>query len=242
MEVSDSEFENVGPDQNITASDIMIPRILNMQPQSPKVIEGEAAFGELRDNMEWSVLAVAKKGDTPAKSLVVLPFHWQKYWIQKKKEGGQFNFESMILMDHTNEKLDPFESWKEEDGIERKREYLHLFYVLLKDKPLPYTIGFKGASKKAGDMLVTQMYTANKALKNVEAFVRSPMGKLVEITPVKITKDSKSYMAMEVRPFETSTKDQAVEALTWHKNVASGAAKADLTDEDETIDVESKEF
>jgi len=241
--VSDSEFENVGPDQDTTAEDILIPRILCMQPLSPKVVDGEYAFGELRDNMNWELLASAKHGDAPAKSLVVLPFQCHKYWIQKKLDEGQYKFEEMIWMDHTNDKLNPFEEWKGEDGVARKREYLHLFYVLLKDKPLPYTIGFKGASHNAGKALYTQMYTVNKGLKNVEAFVSSPMGKLIEVTPVKLKKGNKSFMAIEVKPFETTKREQAVEALTWYKNVSSGKAKADLSnDDDDAVVVESKEF
>ena len=49
-------------------------------------------------------------------------------------------------------------------------------------------------------------------------------------------------MAMEVKPFEPSTREQAVEALTWHKSVAAGVAKADLTDEDDAVETTSKEF
>ena len=243
VEFDDSEFDNLGPDQDTTAEDILIPRILCMQPLSPKVVGGEYKFGELRDNMNWEMLASAKNGDTPAKSLVILPFQCHKYWINKKLVEGQFVFEEMIWMDHTNDKLNPYEEWEGEDGVKRKREYLHLFYVLLKDKPIPYTLGFKGASHNAGKALYTQMYTVNKGLKNVEAFVKSPMGKLIEVTPVKLTKGNKSYMAMEVKPLETSTKKEAIEALTWHKNVSTGVAKADLSDDDDiVIETESKEF
>ena len=233
--VDESGFDNVGPSQDITANDIMIPRILNMQLGSPKVVEGVAEFGELRDNLEWELLAAAKKGDTPAKTLEMIPFHWEKYWIIKKLNGQKYEFETMIKMDRSNQDLDPFEEWVGEDKVKRKRMYLHLFYVLIKGKSIPYTLGFRGGSKKAGDALVTQMYTINKQLKNVPAYTSSPMGKVIEVTPVKLSKDGNNFMAMEIKPLRDSTKEEAIEALIWNKHVSSGKAKVDLTDDDEIV-------
>lgn len=236
----DSDFADVNPDQNIAKNDIMIPKILIMQGMSPKVLDGEAQFGELRDTLNWEVLAKIKTSNKPAQPLKILPIHWEKYWIIKKQDGDKWRFEAMEKMTPETENLDMYETWEGPDNVLRKRVYLHLFYVLIEDKPIPYTLGFRGSSKKAGDALVTQLYVVNRTLNVKEAWKKSPMGKWITITPTKMTKDDNTFAVLEVTPGEQATFEQACEAMTWFKAIKSGEAKADHSDL-ETEDIESKD-
>ena len=81
----------------------------------------------------------------------------------------------------------------------------------------------------------------NKTLKNVPAYTASPMGKVIEITPVKLSKDGNNFMAMEAKSLRDTTKEEAINALTWYKNVSSGKSKADLSEEDE-VQVQADNF
>ena len=244
-EITDNDFmQAMQPEQDITAQDVMIPKILIMQPQSPRVVEQDNKLGDLVDTMNWEKLANAKDKKNDASSLEVVPFFWTKYWLIKKQNGSRWDFESMIKMDRTNQNEDPFKTWPGDDGVLRKREYMHLFYVLVPGKQIPYALAFKGASKKAGDSLVTQMFTVNKNLKVDAAWKASPMAKAMHITPVITSKNDNTFVTLEVSVSRDSTFDEAVEALTWSKAVSSGATKTDHSDlaSEEYIDAHGGEF
>ena len=199
-----------------------------------RVLEEENKFGDLVDTMNWEVLANAAGKNTEALPLQFTPFHWVKLWINKYQVGDKWLFHSIDTIDHTNESLDAFAEFSglDRDGktVTMKRIFMHLFYVLIPGKPLPYTLGFRGSSKKAGDSLMTQMYVANKMLKNVDNYVRSPMGSIMQATPVKKTKDGNTYIELEIKKLRESTKEEAVEALNWYKTVNAGKATADHSD------------
>lgn len=225
----DSAFESLGPEQSLTSSDVQIPKILAMQAGSPRVKDGDAIFGQLVDTQNWEVLASAKEKT----KFEFLPFHWEKYWINKYEEGGVWKFHSMEKINRKNEGLDAFEIWKQE-GKEMKRIYTHIFYGLIPGKTIPYTLAFRGGSKKNGDVLVTQMFVINPGLKNVDAYLRSPMGAVMSIHPSKeVSKTGQDYIAINCTKSRESTKEEAVEALEWFNNVKGGTAKADLSEEDE---------
>ena len=84
MTVSDEEFMAAGPQQDITANDVMIPKILVMQPQSPRVVGQESNFGDLVETLGFRTLANAKTAKGEASPMVIIPIHWGKFWINKK--------------------------------------------------------------------------------------------------------------------------------------------------------------
>jgi hypothetical protein len=229
----DNEFADLGPEQSVSR-EIVIPKILIMQGQSPRVLDQENNFGELVDTMNWEVLASASGKNKEAMPLEFTPFHWVKLWINKYQVGDKWFFHSIDNIDHTNEALNPFEEWQGTDRegkpCNMKRVFMHLFYVLVPGKPLPYTLGFRGSSKKAGDSLMTQMYVANKMLKNVENYMRSPMGAMMQATPVKKTKDGNTFIELEIKKLRESSKEEAMEALQWYKTVNAGEARVDHSD------------
>ncbi len=243
-EVTDNDFmQAMQPEQDITANDVMIPKILIMQPQSPRVVETDNRLGQLVDTLNWETLANAEDKKNKAKSLSVIPFFWSKYWINRKKDGDMFVFDSIVKMNRTNQNLDPWEKWSE-NGVEMKREYMHLFHVLIPGKQIPYALAFKGASKKAGDGLVTQMFTINKNLKVDSAWKASPMAFHIDVTPVITSKDNKTWAQLSYKVGKQSTKAEAIEALTWSKAVSSGTAETDHSDlkEGEFVDTKGGEF
>ena len=200
-----------------------------MQGQSPKVLDGSAVFGELRDSLNWEVCGSAEHGKNPAKPLVGVPVHWEKFWIVKRKEGDKWYTERMERMDSSNNNLDPWETWSE-DGVQMKRIYLHMVYFMLEGKVIPYSVGFRGTSKKAGDGLVTQMYVINKALKVDAAWKRSPMAKVMRITPTKQTKEGNTFIVLEAAVERDATFEEACDALNYQKLLKRDAVKVDHSD------------
>ena len=233
--VSDADFGEVEADQNISSSDITIPKVLIMQGQSPKVLEGEATFGELRDSLNWEKVGCAKIGKKDAEPMNFLPVHWQKFWIIKGNIDGQWKTIGMDIMTRENEGLDPWTSWTNDEGTECKRIYCHMFYGILEGKSIPYNIAFKSSSKKAGDSIVTQMYVINKSLNVKEAWKKSPMAKWIEVTPTKQTKENNTFIVLEAKAGRDATYEEACQALTWNKQIRAGQTKLDDIDEDETV-------
>lgn len=227
--VNNAMFEGT-LDTNISASELVIPKLILAQPGSPQVIAGDWMFGDLRSTLDDSLMAAAGKGDKAGKHLEFTPIHHQKFWLTKRKENGKFKFETMEQISSKNEHLDAFETWNGSDGIERKREFLHLFYILIPGFPLPFTLGFRGASKRNGDKLVTQMYVINKMLKTEETWKRSPFAKVMKAVVRKESKNDNNYAVLDISVLRDSTYDEACEALRWFKEVKSGTTKVDNSD------------
>jgi len=229
----DSQFKGLGPSQDISRQ-IVIPKLLLMQGQSPRVLAEDNKFGELVDTMNYEVFAAAAGKNSDGKKLEFIPFHMVKLWINKKEVEKKWHFHSIDTIDHTNEGLDPFEEWQGKDHEGKtctmKRIFMSLFYILVPGNPLPLTLGFRGASKKSGDSLITQMYVANKMLKNVANYVSSPMGSVMELSIIKKNKENNTFAVLEVKKLRESTKGEAVEALRWLKTVNAGKATADHSD------------
>lgn len=234
--VTDNDFAGVKAEQNIGKNDIAIPKVLIMQGQSPRVLEGEAQFGELLDSLNWKNMGDIPRGDKKAKPLICLPFHWEKYWNIRRQMQDKWVFDSMVKMDSLNENLDQYEEWQGNDGVMRRRVYQHLFYVLVKGSTIPFAVAFRGSSKSAGDNIVTQMYVINKSLKVDKAYKCSPMAKMIKITPKKVTNEKGTFIQLEACVHNDATFEEACEALKWHKQVMAGAAKVDLSKDEEESD------
>jgi hypothetical protein len=225
----DNAFADIGPDQDLTANDIQIPKLLLMQGQSPQVLDGKAKFGELVDTQSWEKFASFDEG------VVFIPFHWRKAWIYKTKDGDKWKFHSIADVDRHNEKDDMYEEWVDKETNKlMKRVYTHFFLGLVPGESTPYSVAFRGGSKKHGDALVTQMYVTNRNLKVDEAYKRSPMAKAIKLQPNKTTnKSGDTFAELLISVERDATKEEALDALNWYKSVQSGEAKADYTDHEE---------
>ena len=225
------QFEQFSqPVQDITSNEIVIPKIIPMQGQSPQVLAGDAAFGELRDTLNNDIMAAAESGKKAAVPMTFIPFHWEKYYITKVQDGAKWKFEKMEKITPAMAKLDPYECWSGADGRMYKRIFLHLFYVLVPGKAMPYTIGFKGSSKRAGDALVTNMFVINKMNKSELAWKRSPMARVMSLIPKKESKEGNTYIVLEAKPLRDSTYEEACEALQWLSSFRTSNVQVDNSD------------
>lgn len=227
-------------EHDVSTSEIVIPKLILTQPGSPQVIAGDWFFGELRSTLDDELMAKAGKSEADSKHLEFTPIHHQKFWLTKKKENGKFKFETMEQISKSNESLDAFEVWSGVDGIERKREFLHLFYILIPGRPLPYTLGFRGASKRNGDKLLTQMYIMNKMLKVDHVWQKSPFAKTMKAVVKKESKNDNNYAVLDISVLRDSTYEEACECLKWFTEIKKGQTKIDNSDlEKETTYVDS---
>lgn len=210
----------------ISAKDIIIPRILLMQPMSDKVTAGEAAFGEFRESLNN-----AKLGDFKA-PFGIVPFHMEKVFIEYKivTQGQKVTKEFLRVVPITpaNEDSKYEDTEVGEDGkvYPIARDYTMNFYVLLVSElasgegALPYILSTRRTSSKAGKKLVTQMF-----VKNTQAG-KTPASTICNIACAKQTNDEGTWAVIDVLPADPTPDAYVVEALKWYKVVKAGQAKA----------------
>lgn len=226
-------LDDWGNDNEMTANDLVIPKILVQQGMSKYVTEGTARFGEFCDSLTGEIL-----GDSDKKPIEVIPFHMQKVWVVSKKIPNKDKPEYVRTEQVTpeNEML-PWEF--EEDGQKFIRALIRNFYCVVPSRRgMCYVVPFKGKSARSGKILATQMFTTNKLAK------LTPAGMVIELTAKKESNDDGTFMVMYVKPLKETPSDLLVEAFNWYKLVKSGATKVDESDlkEEPTFSSDDRPF
>ena len=226
-----------GASSAITSKDIIIPRILLMQPMSDKVTAGEAAFGELRES-----LANEKLGDFNTK-LNIVPFYMEKVFVEFNVEDPEDKlFLRVVPITPANENL-PYEDeeFNEKAGkkIKISRDRTMNFYVLLPSEidlgtALPYILSFRRSNLQGGKQLATQMY-----VKNINSG-KTPASVVMEVAVGKQSNEKKqTWAVLNVKPSSPAKVEHIEAAFKWLKMVKDGKAKVDESSYAEEARVET---
>lgn len=217
-----TNLDSWGGGPEVTSNDFAIPKILVMQGLSDLVTEGVAKFGEFRDNINGELLGSIEK------PMEIIPFHVEKVWVVlKKNEDGDFEYDSTIPVDRTNENWE----WTglDEDGHEVRRDRTLNFYVLLPEEvkngdAMPYVISFRRTSSRAGKKLMTQMYVRNRQAKKV------PAAKVMNLVGRKEKNDKGTFVVLDVKVSRESTSEEVASAFEFFKLIQEGKGKVDNSD------------
>lgn len=141
-------------DMGISASDLVIPKLLLMQPTSEMVGDEKAKVGDVVNSQTLEILGNDKA------SLEIIPLKLFKTWRimdMSVKPAKLLRTENVTSQ---NEKL-PWEG--NEDGKPIRRDFCHNFFVLLlpeveAGEAFPAVIQFKRTSSYAGRQLSTQLF------------------------------------------------------------------------------------
>lgn len=215
----------------LSSKDIIIPRILLMQPMSPQVTDGKAAFGDWRESLNNELLGKMEEG------FEVVPFYMEKVFIEYKitklaggKEERKY-FKTIPIsplnenMAYEGEVLD--EATGEMVPVSRDRTMN--FYVLLKKEleagsAIPYIISFRKTSLQAGKKLTTQMF-----MKNINAG-KTPASVTVKVIAKKqtgvVNGTNVTYAVADIIPTEPTPNAMISEAFRWLSMVRQGKTKA----------------
>lgn len=187
----------------ITSKDIIIPSIILLQANSPQIPEGKGKAGEYIDSVS------GENFGNELKSLV--PFHMEKTWTIEKFNGKKYEWVRTEKMTLDNEN-DPYEFETHEGKFRRK--YTYRFFVMLDGHVLPFSIKFKGASKKYGSNLSTEMFVKNK-MKNIP-----PAALLVSVkAELEKNKDGDTYYVSKTYMGDKTPYEKVMEALNWFKTI-----------------------
>lgn len=214
-----SEFEEIFQDFQIDSSDILIPKILLMQPGSSFVTDGEATIGDFRNSVTKEKLGSINE------SFAFVPFHFTKSWDIVADGGKWVRSEPFNPGDETK----PWEF--EEEGTKYKRiKRLDFFGFPLKKieegVQLPMTLSFRSTGYREGTKILTQ-FKLNIAKKKL------PWADVWGIKGEKLkNEDSQTYCVPRVDIVGNSDEDTLKLCLDWYKNIKNMTVKVVVDDSD----------
>jgi hypothetical protein len=198
----------------VTAQDIIIPRILVMQGMSEMVTNGDASFCDIMENLNESKLGDVKN------PVEVLPFKLEKVWRITDETGKEVK----AIVPETVENAGWAYQGHDEEGVPVKRYRAFRFYCLLvrdleSGEALPHMIEFKSTSLRAGKKMATQMFTKNRMVG------KSPASKVFAISVTKQQNDQGTFAVMDVKTGRDASEEEEALAFDWFKTLR-GAAHA----------------
>ena len=215
--------------QDISAEDIIIPRILLMQPMSEKVTQGDAAFGDFISSLDNSKIGTLKEGFN------IIPICMDKVWVEYDvTQGDDFKnkkFLRVVKITPDNDGL----PYKDSEGpVKISRDKLMNFYVLLEKEmalggALPHVLTFRRTGLNAGKALITQMMIKNRAAG------KAPPAVTCVVNAEKTTNEAGTWVVPTVRPLKETDPRHIEEAYKWFGMIQKGKAKVDekaLAEED----------
>lgn len=228
---ADQLFEDLA----IDSSDIVIPKILLMQPSSGFVNEGKATLGDFRHSLS------AEKVGSILEPVAIIPFHYTK--CIDVVDAGDGN--KLIRKDPFNAQTSQLPREDVEDGRKVKRFTRLDFFCLVPSlmaggSTLPCVVSFKSTGYKAGSLILTQWAEIQAA--NIKAKqegrlkdIRLPFSKMFALAGTKHTNEKKqTYCVPSIQVAGDVPMDLQATALQWLQTVkTSKNIKVDASDDQE---------
>lgn len=217
--MQNTELDAILGDFNIDSSDILIPKVLLMQPVSAFVTEGEATIGDFRNSVTKEKLGSIHE------SFAFVPFHFTKTWDIVGDDGKWIRKEDFNPGDENK----PWEF--EENGERVKRiKRLDFFGFPLKKVAdgvqLPMILSFRSSGYREGTKILTQ-FKLNIAKKKL------PWSDIWGIKGEKLkNEDGQTYCVPKVDLIGESDEEVLKLCLEWYKNIKNMKVKITVDDSD----------
>ena len=207
--------------------DIVIAKILPMQPSSILVGDNKARIGEFRDSLTGVLL-----GEITA-PFPILPFHVEKFW-DIMEDDGKGNFKWMKTEPLVENPVAPGYNdnlpWVDKvNGVAIKRVRRMNFYCMLPSQiasgeSVPYIISFKSTSYREGRKLFTQMFMRNKRAN------LPPCAFVYALGGVKKENDNGKFVVPTLEIGRRASPEEVAECFNWYQTIRKGAVKTDESD------------
>lgn len=199
--------------ENITSEDILVPRLMLMQPMSEFVTSGECKMGDIIESLDHSkVLGSEKK---PAELIVFGSF---KTW--RIEHDGEYH--KTVPWGPENAK------WAYEEVVEDiavTRDLVQNYYALsvediAKGEAFPYVIAFKRTSMNTAKALGAH-------LMKLQAQNKPSAAKVFKLTSKKETNDKGTFFVFEVAPGRDTTEQEMATTYKWYQQLAKATVRVD---------------
>jgi hypothetical protein len=209
----------------VTAQDLVIPKLLLMQPTSEYVGADKAKVCDIVNSQTQEVIA------GPTSPIEIVPLKMYKTWriSDMSEQPPKFMRNEPFTSDNANASWEGTEVVDGEEVPIRRDLCLNFFCLLKKDiennEAFPVVVTFKRTSAFAGKTLATHLFM-------MVTLRRKPYSKSVQLKVKKEQKEKNTYAVFEIgQKLELSKEHQAV-AEEWLGNLASMNYKVDDTEDD----------
>lgn len=227
--VDSSSLEFKG-NEEASASDIIVPRMLLMQGMS-KWVPDHFSQGDIINSVEETLLA--KRGETVS----IIPFILKKTWQIFTQESPP----QWVREEPWNEANDALEwEFEEEDAdrgvVQLKRQRQYGFYAfVVKDEvdpfPIPVLVNFRSSAGFKEGKKIASHFSMMKGM-NQPGF-----NVVWNISSESVKDGDKSYQKFVVKKGRMTTKEEAQPILQWLKLMQTAADKIKDHDVDDTADI-----
>ena len=217
--------------ENITAEDILIPRLLLMQPMSDFVTAGDCKFGDVIDSLEKTkVLANDKK------ALELVVFGQFKTW--RVEHDGEFFRTYPHGPDNAHWEYEKLEQIGNNEVMVTNIITYNYYALSVEDiklgKAFPYVISFKSSSKNAGKALGAH-------LMRLQAQNKPSAAQVFNLTSKKETNDKGTFAVFEVTPGRDTTELEVATTYKWYQQLAKAVDKVKIDQDEEELAQTAKE-
>lgn len=213
------EFDFIAEDFKIDSSDILIPKILLMQPTSVFVNDEVASLGEFRNSVN------KEKVGSINEPFLFVPFHFTKQWDIINDDGDYIRKEAFNPGD---ENL-PWE-FKEGDANLKRIKRLDFFGFIPKKleegDTLPMILSFRSTGYREGTKILTQFKLNISKRKLPWSDVWSISGEK------KKNESNQTYCVPKVDMVGDTSQEVQKTCMEWYKNIKSLASKIVVDDSD----------
>jgi hypothetical protein len=203
--------------EDVSSEDILVPKIMLMQPMSEFVTDGLAKIGEFRDSLNKErMLGNDKK---PVELLVFGTFKT----LLEFKDGEYLSTKrwSPEVADLPMEEVTA-------DGAVVTRDKVLNFYCLIADdikggEAFPFVLSCRRTSFMAGKKI-------NTHLTKLKMFKKSSAAKVFALTSRKETNDKGTFFVVDVDVLRDSTTEELNAAFEWYQLLGKSRVKVDDSD------------
>lgn len=221
---------------SVESKDLLIPKILLMQGQSEKVLDGTCKPGDIIKSTTGELYGSAREKDS--KPLKFIPIYMYKTWVKHEilsKTGGKLKLQYVetypVTPNNTSQK---WESTEEIEGVVRNFKHVKNinFYVILEQdwgNPLavPHVLTFRSTSSKAADLVegwFAECNVAQKARvpKNPKGELMLPFARAFELSGKMEQDDDNTWYVFKTADKGAITQDdpRITQAFNWYQTVS----------------------
>lgn len=218
-------FKKKGPSVSvIDRRDMLIPKLLTMQPTSALVSEERAQLGDLVSSVTGEV--VGGKGKW-LKFVPLMTYKTIEYYDRSGPKPKLVSTEAWDAKKHAHIEWEQTINGKPHRVVECLNFYIFLEKDLENPAGLPHLVSYRSTQKAGGKKLISHFM-------QMEMMGAEPWFGMLEVTTVKQQNAEKQvYYTPDIRPVGQTDAKYAQKLLQWVELIAKNAVKIDDSDEDE---------
>ena len=206
----------------IDQKDMLIPKLLTMQPTSTMVSEERAAPGDLVSSVTGEV--VGGKGKW-VKFVPLMTYKTVEYYDKSGAKPKLVKVEAWNAKTHATVEWEQIINGKPHKVMECLNFYIFLEKDLANPAGLPHLVSYRSTQKQGGKKLISHFM-------QMEMMQAEPWFGVLEVTTTKQTNAEKQpYFTPDIRPVGQTDVKYAEKLQKWVDLIARNAMKIDETDD-----------